>query len=213
MYYNPGQKEKLVVIGGNVSGLAAASQARRMSPDIEVRVLESGNYVSYGTCGLPYYVSGVVTDAQRLFAYPESFFKEKRSIEILKNHRVVGLDPLKKQVLAKAGNSQEVLPFTYDRLVICSGALPVKLDVKGLEGENVFHFRNVEDTFNLKDFIIKRRPESAVVIGAGSIGLLIAEALKKTGIKVTVIEKGPNIFNDFETEISTVLSNKLELEG
>ncbi len=212
MYYQLGQKEKILIIGGNVSGLAAASQARRVSPDVEITVLESGDYISYGTCGLPYYISDVVTDPKKLFAYPESFFKEKRNIDVLKNHEVLGLDPQKRQILASVNKSKDLKVFQYDRLVICSGAKPIDLDIEGLEGENVFHFRNVEDTFGLKKYILSNRPRKAVIIGAGSIGLLMAEALKKNSIDVTVIEKTKNIFNEFETEISTVLLKKLALE-
>ncbi len=213
MYYQLGQKEKILIIGGNVSGLAAASQARRASPDIEITVLESGNYISYGTCGLPYYISDVVTDQSKLFAYPESFFKEKRNIDVLKNHKAVRLDPQKRQLLVKVGSSDALQPFDYDRLVICSGAVPVDLNIEGFEAENVFHFRNVEDTYSLKKYLVYNRPKKAVVVGAGSIGLLMAEALKKNSIEVTLVEKESNIFNEFDTDISTVLHKKLLLEN
>src|SRR5659263_285911 len=92
--------KNILVIGGNASGLAAASQARRENPDADITVLESGDYISYGSCGLPYYVSGIVKDLSSLFTYSPSFFEEKRKIRILKNHRVVSINIFKKEVTA-----------------------------------------------------------------------------------------------------------------
>jgi len=88
--------KNILVIGGNASGLAAASQARRENPDAEITVLEGGDYISYGSCGLPYYVSGIVRDLNSLFTYAPSYFEEKRRIRILKNHRAVSINTFKK---------------------------------------------------------------------------------------------------------------------
>src|SRR4030042_4140826 len=89
----------LVVIGGNVSGLAAASQAKRVDPSLDVKVLESGGYISYGSCGMPYFISGLIEKIDDLFTYPPSFFEEKRNIKILLNHKVVSINPFKKEIL------------------------------------------------------------------------------------------------------------------
>lgn len=214
MYFNKNEKQHLLVIGGNVSGLAAASQARRNAPDIDITVLESGEHISYGTCGLPYYISGIVDDINKLFVYSPSFFEEKRNIRILTGHKVTALNPNKKQLSVKIKDGSETGIFNYDKLIICSGAKPVDLKTDGLENScNVFHFRNVSDALALKNYINKNNPLRAVVIGGGSIGLLIAEALIKIGIKPVVMEKSETIFGDFEKEISGILSERAVNQG
>jgi len=203
----------LVVIGGNAAGLAAASQARRIRPDLNITVLESGKYISYGSCGLPYYISGYVKDVGDLFAYPPEFFEQKRNIRILTGHRVAGIDPAKKELLVYLWQASENKIFGYDKLIIASGASPVEPDINGLGSSNVFHFWNVEDAETLKAYIEKTGPERSVIIGGGHIGLLMAEAFKKTGIKSVVIEKQERLLSGFEEEISLIISKKAGMEG
>jgi len=197
----------LVVIGGNVSGLAAASQAKRVDPSICVKVLESGSYISYGACGMPYFISGLIEKIDDLFTYPPSFFEEKRNIKILLNHKVMSLNPFKKEILF---SSKELGVLKYDKLIICSGASPIVLNIPGINAKNIFNFRNIGDAINLKSFIKAQNPKYATVIGGGSVGLLLAEALNKIGIKVTIIETAKKIFKDYEDEISNILIGKIK---
>ncbi len=213
MYFNNSEKEKIVVIGGNVSGLAAASQARRNTPNAEIIVLESGEYISYGTCALPYFISGIVDDFNKLFTYSPEFFEKERNIRILLNNKVVGLNPQKREIFIQTRGSNELKNIGYDKMVICSGSSPVNLQVSGLDAKNSFYLRNVGDTLSIKNYINKNNPKKASVIGGGSIGILATEALSKIGIKVTIIEKGQSIFNDFENEISSILYKKVKLDG
>lgn len=211
--YKDSLYKNLLVIGGNVAGLAAASQARRVSSDLKITVLESGKFISYGTCALPYYISGIVKNIDDIFAYPVSFFEQKRKIKILIDHKVVGIDLFKKELLVNINSSSENKIFSYDKLIVCSGALPVQHNIPGINAKNVFHLRNVEDALNLKKYIGFNNPSKAVVMGGGSIGLLTTEALNKLGIKVTIVEKTNKIFRDFEDEISTILHKKAKLDG
>jgi NADPH-dependent 2,4-dienoyl-CoA reductase/sulfur reductase-like enzyme len=203
----------LVVIGGNASGLAAASQARRINPDLNITVLESGKYISYGSCSLPYFISGYVKRAEDLFAYPKDFFEQKRNIKILTGHRVVGLDPSKKKLLVNVGQTQENKIIEYDKLIISSGGTTITPNIPGIDSSNVFKFRNVEDAENLKNHIDSNNPKKAVVIGGGAIGMLLVEAFNKIGIKTTVVERKERIYNEFEYEISTILARKAEMDG
>lgn len=211
--YNNEIFKNLLIIGGNVAGLAAASQARRTNPGLNITVLEAGGYVSYGTCGLPYYLSGEISKFEDLFAYPVSFFEEERNIKILLNHKVVRIDPSQKEVLVNINNSSQNKAFSYDKLIICSGGSPISLPIPGISAPNVFGFRTVEDVLKLKSFISQTNPEKATIIGGGSIGFLVAEALVKLGIKATIVEKERQIFKDYEEEISTILHKKARLEG
>jgi len=211
----------LVVIGGNVSGLAAASQAKRVDPSLDVKVLESGGYISYGSCEMPYFISGLIEKIDDLFTYPPSFFEEKRNIKILLNHKVISINPFKKEILFNNNShteysNQTEIPLKvsgalkYDKLIICSGASPIVLNIPGINAKNVFNFRNISDTINLKSFINAQNPKYATVIGGGSVGLLLAEALNKIGIKVTIIETAKKIFKDYEDEISNILVDKIK---
>ncbi|MCL5072689.1 MAG: FAD-dependent oxidoreductase [Actinobacteria bacterium] len=197
----------LVVIGGNISGLAAASQAKRVDPSLDIKVLESGDYISYGACGMPYFISGLIEKIDDLFTYPPSFFEEKRNIKILLNHKVMSINPFKKEILFF---SKVPGVLRYDKLIICSGASPTVLNIPGINAKNIFNFRNIPDAINLKSFIKEQNPKNAAVIGGGSVGLLIAEALNKIGIKVTIIEKTEKIFKDYEDEITGILINKIK---
>ncbi|MES0341878.1 MAG: FAD-dependent oxidoreductase [Candidatus Humimicrobiaceae bacterium] len=203
----------LVVIGGNASGLAAASQARRINPDLNITVLESGKYISYGSCSLPYFISGYVKRAEDLFAYPKDFFEQKRNIKILTGHRVVGIDPSKKELLVSVGKTQENKIIEYDKLIISSGGTTITPNIPGIDSSNVFKFRNVEDAENLKNHIDSNNPKKAVVIGGGAIGMLLVEAFNQIGIKTTVVERKERIYNEFEYEISTILARKAEMDG
>jgi NADPH-dependent 2,4-dienoyl-CoA reductase/sulfur reductase-like enzyme len=213
MYFNSSEKEKIIIIGGNVAGLAAASQARRNSVTSEITVLESGNHISYGTCGLPYFISGIISDINQLFVYTPKFFEEERKIKILTNHKVIKLNPQKREIFVRTLESSDPKILNYDKLVICSGAVSFDLGVAVSNLNNIFFFRNVEDALRLKEFINKNNPKKAVIVGAGSVGLLMAEALVKIGIKVTVLEKAQKIFGGFEDEISAILQEKLVIEG
>ncbi len=242
--------KNILVIGGNASGLAAASQARRENPDADITVLERGDYISYGSCGLPYYVSGIVRDFNSLFTYEPSYFEEKRKIRILKNHRVVSINTFKKEVVAdifssntfsantgagsfltwgQTGRNENTFPdginiipnnknfnsisFAYDRLVICSGASPVKPDIPGINAKGVFCFRDVKDAVVLKKYIETQNPKQAVIIGSGSVGLLMAEALAISGLKVTIVETKNRVFESYEEEITSVLEEKIKNSG
>src|SRR4030042_5841190 len=205
--------KELVVIGGNVAGLAAASQARRFDPSLDIKVLESGEYISYGTCGLPYYITGLIEKTDDLFVYPPDFFEEKRNIKILLKHKVTSVNPLKKEILFdNQSDKSKKVPgiMKYDKLVICSGASPVILNIPGIRAKNIFDFRNVSDAINLRNFIRTQNPKNAVVMGGGSVGLLLAEAMNDIGIKVTIIEAGKKIFKDFEEEITSILTEKVK---
>ncbi len=214
MYFNKDEKQHLIVIGGNVAGLAAASQARRNAPDLKITVLESGEHISYGTCGLPYFISKIVDDINKLFVYTPEFFKEKRNLNVFTGHKVTDINPNKRELSVSINNSKEPAIFTYDKLIICSGAQPFNLNIEGLENScNVFHFRNVSDTLALKNYINTNKPAKAAIIGGGSIGLLIAEALIKIGINPIVIEKADTIFKDFEPEITDILTTSAIKSG
>lgn len=204
-------RERLVVIGGVAAGMSAASRARRQNPQLEIIVLEKGAHVSYGACGLPYYISGQVTDWKDLLAYPEEFFREKRGIDIRLHHEAAEIEPGRKRVHAlRAG--VEAVTFGYDKLVITTGGAPA-LDLPGSDLDRVFTCNDLVGAIRLREFLERERPARAVVIGSGYIGLEVADALKQRGMQVTILERSDSVLEGFEAPIIEKIEAVLDGHG
>jgi len=207
--------KNIYIIGGNASGLAAANQVKRVNPDLNVSVLESSKYISYGSCGLPYFIAGTVSKIDDLFSYPKSFFEEKRNIRILLNQKVLSINTTNKEITASCNNDKNaeeggIKTYNYDRLILCSGSSPVKINVPGINADNVFYFHNVDDALDLNSFLSEKNPKNAVIIGGGYIGMLVAEALINRGINSTVIEKKDRAFSSYENDITDILNERIK---
>jgi NADPH-dependent 2,4-dienoyl-CoA reductase/sulfur reductase-like enzyme len=201
-------RERLVVIGGVAAGMSAASRARRQNPQIEIIVLEKGAHVSYGACGLPYYISGQVADWKELLAYPEEFFREKRGIDVRLHHEAVEIEPGRKRVHAlRAGT--EAVTFGYDKLVISTGGAPA-IDLPGSDLERVFTCNDLAGAIRLREFLERERPATVVVIGSGYIGLEAADALTQRGLQVTILERSDSVLEGFEAPICERVEAVLE---
>jgi NADPH-dependent 2,4-dienoyl-CoA reductase/sulfur reductase-like enzyme len=204
-------RERLVVIGGVAAGMSAASRARRQNPQLEIIVLEKGAHVSYGACGLPYYISGQVADWKELLAYPEEFFREKRGIDVRLHHEAIEIEPGRKRVHAlRAG--VEAVTFGYDKLVIAAGGAPT-LDLPGSDLERVFTCDDLVGAIRLREFLERERPARAVVIGSGYIGLEVADALKWRGMQVTILERSDSVLEGFEAPICERVEAVLDGHG
>ena len=216
--------KNILIIGANTAGLAAANQARRINPELNIKVLESGEYISYGSCGLPFFISGLVEKIEDLLNYSVNYFEEKRKIGILLNHRAVSINPFKKEIIAtnilpgnindnSANTVENTLSFPYDRLIICSGARPLEIDIEGINANNVFYFRSIKDAVKLKKYINDNNPGEAVILGGGYIGLLLAEALKTIGMGVSIIEKKESVLSDYEKEVIDIINAEILKSG
>lgn len=205
------ERERFVVIGGVAAGMSAASRAKRNKPEMEVTVLERGKFVSYGSCGLPYFVSDLVKDVQGLVVYDATFFKEKRGIDVLTRHEVTRIDTQRKLVFARNLEKSKEITFGYDKLAICTGASPIQPELPGADLRNVFVIRTAEDGIILKDFIGEAAPSMAVIIGAGLIGLEMAEALRARGLEVAVIKRpGSSILKMFDDDMAELVEEELK---
>lgn len=206
-------KKRFLVIGGVAAGMSAASRAKRREPDMEVTVLERGSFVSYGSCGLPYYVSDLVKDVQGLVVHDAAFFREKRGINVLTRHEVTKLDPEVKVVSAKNIDSGEEMKLGYDKLAICTGASPARPSFPGVDLKNVFVIRTAEDGIALKSYIRESRSRRAAIIGAGLIGLEMAESLMENEIEVLVIKRPGSILKMFDDDMVEIVEGELREKG
>ena len=205
--------ERLVVIGGCAAGMSAASKARRLNPELEIVVYEKTGFVSYASCGLPYYVSGVIEDHNKLVVRTPAQFA-KRDIEVHLHHEVTEVDTENRRVrvanLEDGGSRYEC----YDKLLIATGGKPTVLPDFSLgDLGGVFVMRAVEDGVAVRDFVQRERPRRAVIIGAGYIGAEMAESFHELGLETTVIGRPPQVLKRFDVDMAQLVQDELESKG
>jgi len=198
---------RLVVIGGVAAGMSAAARARRVDRSLEILVLERGQHVSWAACGLPFYVSGRVASPDELILHTPDYFRRERNIDVRTGAEVVAIQPARRQVVLRGGER-----ISYDKLVIACGARPLR-ELPGADLPHVFTLHTLEDARRLREFIEQRRPQRAVVVGAGYIGLEVADALAERGLCVTVLEASPYILGRQDRELTEIVTRHLGARG
>lgn len=203
---------KVIIVGGVAGGMSAATRLRRLDENAEIIIFEKGPYVSFANCGLPYYVSGEIAEhSSLLLQTPESLHRRFR-LDVRPHHEVIKIDPDKQEVTVKY--PEGVLTETYDKLILSPGAKPFIPPMEGLsEATNVFTLRNVPDLDKIMGQIDAIGTGKAVVVGAGFIGLEMAENLALKGFEVTIIEKAPHILPPFDQEMASLIESKLCEKG
>ena len=197
---------RLLVIGGVAAGLSAAARSRRIDPSLEIVVLEKGADISYGACGLPYYLEGRVHRAEELIVHTPEYFRKERNIAVRTGARVVSISHPRREVTLDGGERVH-----YDRLVIATGARPRTKDFEGATlPPHVFTLHTLEDAERLKAYLCDKQPKQAVVVGAGYIGLEAADALRRNGLAVTVVEQGPHVLGRGDAELTKAVRERLE---
>jgi NADPH-dependent 2,4-dienoyl-CoA reductase/sulfur reductase-like enzyme len=198
---------RLVVIGGVAAGLSAAARARRIDAGLEILVLEKGDTISYGACGLPYYVEGRVRDPAELIVHTPEYFRKERNITVRTRAGVAAIAHARREVSLEGGER-----IHYDRLVIATGARPY-CGIEGAALPHVFRLQTLVDAIALKKYLVERRPRRAVVIGAGYIGLEAADALRRNGLAVTIIDGGNCLLGRDDAELTATLVKHLKCFG
>ncbi|MDK2780626.1 MAG: hypothetical protein PWP61_923 [Trichococcus sp.] len=203
---------KIVIIGGVAGGMSAATRLRRLNEDAEIIVLEKGPFVSFANCGLPYYVSGDIQERSDLLVQTPEQLRARFDLDVRPFSEAIAIDPDKKEVtvLSKEGEYQ----LAYDKVILSPGAKPFVPPAEGLsEAKNIFTMRNVPDVDAVTGFILEHKPKKAVVIGAGFIGLEMAESLAHRGLAVTIVEKAPHVLPPFDEEMAAYLADELKANG
>jgi NADPH-dependent 2,4-dienoyl-CoA reductase/sulfur reductase-like enzyme len=207
------KNERFVIIGGVAAGMSAASRARVLRPEMEILVFERNGYISHIGCGMPYLISDIVKSSGSLLVYSPQFFKEKRNIDVYLHHEVKEISPQRNRVLVRDGQTGEEREYSYDKLLISTGARPVVPPVDGRDLKGVFTLRRHEDGIAVKDYINKHYPRNGLVLGAGYIGMEVAESFSETGMKVIVVEKMPSILGTMDDEINEMVEEELKTHG
>ena len=205
-------KKKLVVIGGVAAGPKAAAKARRCDPEMEIVIYQEEDDISYAGCGLPYYLGGVIKERRELISRTPGQFAQE-GIRVLKNHKIEKINIQNHAISGQKIGSGESFMDHFDRLVIATGAYPIRPKIEGMSLENVFYLRSIFDA----DAILKRIQSDSirdvVIAGGGYIGLEMAESLIRLGKNVTIIELAPQILTLFDEDFAGILRQYLEKKG
>lgn len=180
--------KNIIVVGGNAAGPAAAAKAKRNSPDSNVILFETGNFISTGTCELPYVLSGEIKDWKQIVFYTPETFENEKGVKVFNNHLVEFIDRKYKTILVKNLISNHKLEYVYDKLILCTGSTAKKITTLPSNLTNVFQLKSVADIIKIKEYL-NNNVSSALIIGAGYIGLETADALSSIGIHTTIFDK------------------------
>ena len=206
------KRQRLVVIGGVAAGTSAAAKAKRTNPELEVILLERGPFVSYGSCGMPAFIAGLIPTADELIARsPQEF--ARRGVEVRTEHPVVEVDAWNKRLRVADLVGGHDYDLSYDDLVIATGANAIRLGLPGLDLDGVFVLRTLSDGLAISNDLKSSRPKHAVVIGGGYVGLLMAAAFRAHDLPVTVVEMAPQLMANLDEEISELVLNEVRRHG
>jgi NADPH-dependent 2,4-dienoyl-CoA reductase/sulfur reductase-like enzyme len=193
----------LLLFGGIAAGTSAASKAKRVDPDCEVTILQDESLVSYGACGMPYVIEGIIDNFEKLIERSANTFKKQYDINVVVNTRAKKIDSIKQEILATNLRNNEQMTLEYDSLVVATGARPIIPPIKGVDMDGVVFLRNYGDGEKIKTRIAEN-VQSIVIVGAGLVGLEMSEAFKKNGIDdVTVVEMANHVLpNILDSDLS-----------
>lgn len=201
---------KIVIIGGVAGGMSAATRMRRLDADAEITVIEKSGYVSYANCGLPYYVGGVIEEEEALLLQTPASLHARFRLDVRIASEVISIDPVNKSVVVLNEHTGENYTLAYDKLVLSPGASPVVPPIPGIE--RAMTLRTVEDVEKIFNRVAQK-PESAVVIGGGFIGVEIAENLIHKGIKTSVVEAAPQVLAPLDPEMASLVAQEMTKNG
>ncbi len=206
--------ERLVIVGGDAGAMGAATQARRLRPDLEIVALEKGRWSSYSACGIPYVVGGVVADLEDLVVRTPAQFKDRSDIEVRTRHEVMGIDLTGREVEVRDLDGERTYRIGFDILHIGTGAKPIRPSLPGIDSHLVHGVQTLEDGADLLEHARTGDVDRVVVVGAGYIGLEMAEAFVERGCpSVTVIEAGTEVMPTLDPDMAALVSEALRNKG
>ncbi len=204
---------KIVIVGGVAGGASAAARARRMNAEAEIVILEKGPVISFANCGLPYHIGGEIEQRDKLLvATPELFWKRFR-IEVKAMHEAVAIDRTRQCVEVLDHSTGERKSMSYDRLILSTGSEPITPETCKPMPDNAFHLWTLNDMDRIVAYIEQAQPKSAVVLGGGFVGLEVVEQLHHRGLKVTNIERNPQILKPLDIEMATLVRLHMQAKG
>lgn len=204
---------KTIIIGGVAGGATVAARLRRMDEQAEIVLIERGEYISYANCGLPYYIGNTITERANLLVQTVEGFKDRFAIDIRNMSEVTSIYPEEKRIEIKDLTNDRIYSESYDKLVVSTGAEPIKPQMQGIDSDLIFTLRNIPDMDRIKNYMNSNKPKSAIVVGGGFIGLEMVENLKDAGIEVYLIERSNQVMTPIDYTMATMVHEHLKNKG
>ncbi|MEQ9461681.1 MAG: FAD-dependent oxidoreductase [Phycisphaeraceae bacterium] len=207
------QNLNIVIVGGVAGGASAAARARRMNEHANIVLLEKDHHVSFANCGLPYYLGGEIADRAKLTVASAELLRQRFRIDVRPRHEAIRIDRANKTVRVHNHVAGEELDLPYNKLILAPGARPIVPEIPGKELPGVFTLRNLDDTDAIHDHLEGLEQQRALVVGAGYIGLEMAEQLRVRGMHVTLVERAPQVLALMDPEMATPIAEELQRQG
>lgn len=204
---------KLLIIGGVAGGATAAARARRLNEQARIILFERGEHISFANCGLPYYIGGVIEKRDDLFVTTREAFMKRYNIDVRVFSEVVAIHRDKKEVEVRDILAGRAYKETYDKIILAPGAEPVRPRIPGIDLDGIYHLRSIPDSDRIKEVVDTRRPESAVVVGGGYIGLEMAENFFNRGVPTTIVEMASQVMAPLDPEMAAIVHAHLKERG
>jgi len=204
---------KVVIVGGVAGGASAAARLRRLDEHAEIVMFERGEFISFANCGLPYYIGGDIEDRDELELQTPESFRDRFNVDARVLSEVIEIDRTGKQIKVRNIKTGEVYSEQYDKLILSPGAKPIVIPIEGVSNPRVFMIKTIPDTVKVKEYIEIERPDSAVVIGGGYIGIEMAENLRKAGLEVTVVEAADHVIAAIDRDMACDVHNYMRKKG
>lgn len=204
---------KVVIIGGVAGGASAAARLRRLDESAEIILVEKGGHISYANCGLPYYIGEVIKDKEKLLVQTPEKMKQRFNIDVRIFSEVTKISPENKTVEIFSITGNKTYTETYDKLILSPGAEPIRPRLEGIDTPGIFTLRNIPDTYRIKEYADNVKPRSAVIVGAGFIGLEVAENLHGLGVDVTIVELADHVIGPLDFEMAALVHQHLKAKN
>ena len=204
---------KIIIIGGVAAGTSAAAKARRNNEAADIKLFDADRDLSYSGCGLPYFIGTKIASRELLVPRDAAFFKQKYNVDVYTRHQVLEIKSHNKMIIIQNMVTQEIFQETYDKLVVATGAKSVVPAIEGIDKDNVFYLRNVNNADRIREQVLTTNPQSAVIVGSGFIGLEMAENLVARGIAVTVIEMAEQVMPALDYDMGIYVAEHLAEKG
>jgi NADPH-dependent 2,4-dienoyl-CoA reductase/sulfur reductase-like enzyme len=202
--------KKIIIVGGVAGGASTAARLRRLDENVDIIMVEKGEYISFANCGLPYYIGETIDERGKLIVQTVEEMSSKFNLDIRNLNEVISIDKENKKVKINNYRTNEEYEETYDILVLSPGAAPLKPVILGInECDNLFTLRNIPDTDKIKSYVDNNKPKHVTVIGGGFIGLEMAENLHARGIDITLVEAGEQVMAPLDIEMASIIHEHL----
>ena len=205
--------ERLVVIGGDAGGMGAASTARRLRSDLDIVALEKSEFTSYSACGIPYLIGGEVQRVDELVARTPQEFRNEYRIDVRMRHEALAIDLDRREVEVQDHEHDRTIRLGFDHLLIGTGARPIRPDLPGIDGPDIYGVQTLADGQRLLQRITEQPVKKVVVVGGGYIGLEMAEAFVRRGCSVTVVERSAQVMRTLDEDMGALVSRAMRRHG